>query len=122
MRPPSRQVFALTLALVGILVGQTACQKTPTAAEGVAGLEKAFPQGGNSPAIGLALAAAKTNDLGVGVVALQEAKRVPGLSAEQLMTVEQASQALTAEIVRRAAAGDAKAKADLELIERSRSQ
>ena len=56
------------------------------------------------------------------MVALQEAKNVPGLSAEQLQTVEQAAQALTRELVRRAESGDARAKADLELIERFRSQ
>jgi hypothetical protein len=70
----------------------------------------------------LALAAAGTNEFGQGVVALQEAKNVPGLTAEQLQTVEQAAQALTRELVRRAESGDARAKADLELIERFRSQ
>ena len=47
---------------------------------------------------------------------------MPGLTADQLQTVEQASQSLTKELLRRAEAGDARAKADLELIERSRSQ
>ena len=82
----------------------------------------ATPDPAASPAIQLAIAAAETNDFGQGVIALQQAKQAPGLSADQLQTVEQASQALVRELLRRAEAGDARAKADLQLIERSRSQ
>jgi hypothetical protein len=88
----------------------------------VADLEKSLGKATENPAVQLAIAAAKTNDLGVGVVALQEAKRAPGLTAEQLQSVEQTSQAIIQELLRRADAGDARAKADLQLIERSRSQ
>lgn len=110
--------IALTAAL-GLVSG---CRREPTAADGVATLQQAFPDAAATPAIQLAIAAAQTNDLGQGVVALQAAKQQPGLTADQLQTVEQASQALTKELLRRAEAGDARAKADLELIERSRSQ
>ncbi len=115
-----RPVWCGFLAVV--LAALPGCRREPTAAAGITQLEQAFPAGTANPAIQLALAAARTNDLGLGVVALQGAKETPGLTAEQLATVEQAAQALTSELVRRATAGDARARADLELIERSRSQ
>jgi len=110
---------AACIVVASLAIG---CSKQPSAAEGVAQLERSLGKAIENPAVQLAIAAAKTNDLGVGVVALQEAKRSPGLSAEQLQSVEQTSQAIIAELLRRAAAGDAKAKADLQLIEQSRSQ
>jgi hypothetical protein len=103
-----------TVALLFLLAG---CKGEPDSREGLADLQKAFPDATAAPpAVQLA------NEFGQGVVALQEAKNVPGLTAEQLQTVEQAAQALTRELVRRAESGDARAKADLELIERFRSQ
>ena len=117
-KPAPRLFFAA--ALVVLLVG---CKGEPDSRQGLAELQQAFPDAGAAPpAVQLALAAAHTNEFGQGVVALQEAKSVPGLTAEQLQTVEQAAQALTRELVRRAESGDARAKADLELIERFRSQ
>jgi hypothetical protein len=123
MNLPWMNLPALTAATC-IVVASLAigCSKQPSAAEGVAQLERSLGKAIENPAVQLAIAAAKTNDLGVGVVALQEAKRSPGLSAEQLQSVEQTSQAIIAELLRRAAAGDEKAKADLQLIEQSRSQ
>lgn len=112
----STPILFLTLALCG-------CRDNPPTPEaGLQELQSAFPESSGNPALALALAAARTNDLGVGVVALQDIKRSEGLTAQQLQSVEQASQALTAELLRRAATGDARARADLELIERSRSQ
>jgi len=70
----------------------------------------------------MALAAVQTNDLGQGVVALEAAKLQEGLTVEQLQSVEAAKQALTQELLNRADSGDARAKAELELIERTRSQ
>jgi len=119
-RPSLARVAAPIIALMIALA--TGCSKGPSAAEGVANLEKSLGEATGNPAVQLAIAAAKTNDLGVGVVALQEAKRTPGLSAEQLQSVEQASQTIIQELLRRADAGDARAKADLQMIERSRSQ
>ncbi|MBN9689071.1 MAG: hypothetical protein J0M24_02440 [Verrucomicrobia bacterium] len=98
------------------------CGRAQNPEEGVKSLEQTFANPATVPAIELAIAAVKTNDLGQGVVALQTAKQIPGLSPEQLQTVEETAQALTQELLRRADAGDARAKADLELIERSRSQ
>ncbi len=120
MNLPNRSHAPLILLLIGALCGCTNSEPTPEA--GLQELQSAFPETSGNPALALALAAARTNDLGVGVVALQDVKRTEGLSAQQLQSVEQASQALTAELLRRAAAGDARARADLELIERSRSQ
>lgn len=106
-------------ALAAVILG---CGRAPNPEEGVKSLEQTFANSATAPAIELAIAAVKTNDLGQGVVALQTAKHIPGLSPQQLQTVEETAQALTQELLRRAEAGDARAKADLELIERSRSQ
>lgn len=106
-------------AMAAVILG---CGRAPNPEEGVKSLEQSFANPAAVPAIELAIAAVKTNDLGEGVVALQTAKQVPGLSPQQLQTVEETAQALTQELLRRADAGDARAKADLELIERSRSQ
>ncbi len=123
MNLPRMNTPALTAALGIVLASQAiGCSRAPSAAEGVTQLEKSLGKALENSAVQLAIAAARTNDLGVGVVALQEAKRSPGLSAEQLQSVEQTSQAIIAELLRRAAAGDARAKADLQLIEQSRSQ
>ena len=110
-------VFCWVVALVA-----AGCRREPSAADSVTILQQVFSDTGATPGVQLAIAAAQTNELGQGVIALQDAKHVPGLSAGQLQAVEQASQALTRELLRRAEAGDARAKADLELIERSRSQ
>jgi len=72
--------------------------------------------------VNLALAAVRTNDFAEGVIALQTAQRMPMLTAEQHRAVYQAMQAMTADLVARADKGDAKAKADLAAIERTRSQ
>ena len=110
------------LLLVPILVSLAGCSRSPDVQSSVSNLEKSFAAAPDSPALKLAVAAVRTNEPGLGVVALHEAKRMPGLSAEQLQAVEQASQAIVSDLVRRAAEGDARAKAQLELIERSRSQ
>ena len=72
--------------------------------------------------VNLALSAVRTNDFAEGVIALQTAQRMPMLTAEQHRAVYQAMQAMTANLVARADKGDAKAKADLAAIERTRSQ
>lgn len=130
LRPPSEhspcsavQPLPRLLSITLLLTIAVGCHKEPTPGEGVVQLEKTFPNGASeNEAVRIAIAAAKTNDYAVGVVALQEAKRVPGLTADQLISVEQAAQAMTAELTRRADAGDAQAKASLEAIARTRSQ
>ena len=69
-----------------------------------------------------ALAAARADDYASGVVALQAARTKPGVSAEQLMAVQRAMQAMTTDLATRAANGDQKALAELKAIERTRSQ
>jgi hypothetical protein len=118
----SRVAPVVPIVLVIALGIHCGCGKNPTAADGITTLQQTFPDAAATPAIQLAVAAVATNDLGQGVVALQSVKLQPGLTAEQLQSIEQASQALTRELLRRAEAGDARARADLELIERSRSQ
>lgn len=100
----------------------TGCSRPPSVDTTVTRLEHAIPQAQDNPELQLAIKAAKNQDYATGVTALQNAKKTPGLSPEQLMNVEQASQAMTAELLRRASEGDVRAKADLDRIERTRSQ
>jgi hypothetical protein len=98
-----------------------------SAAAPSAGERPLVDQTGSAPAdasdyVNLALSAVRTNDFAEGVIALQTAQRMPMLTAEQHRAVYQAMQAMTADLVARADKGDAKAKADLATIERTRSQ
>ena len=98
-----------------------------SAAAPSAGERLLVDQTGSAPAdanayVNLALSAVRTNDFAEGVIALQTAQRMPMLTAEQHRAVYQAMQAITADLVARADKGDAKAKADLAAIERTRSQ
>lgn len=115
MKPPMLIVAMAVVLAMG-------CSRTPDAARATAELERVLAASPQSVPLRLAVAAARTNDAAAGVIALQEARRQPGLTAEQLQAVEQASQSIIADLVRRAADGDARAKAHLEAIERSRSQ
>ncbi len=72
--------------------------------------------------VSLALSAVRTNDYAGGVIALQAVQRMPGMTSQQLMAVQGAMQAMTAELLVRASKGDAKARSDLAAIERTRSQ
>ena len=115
MKPPMLIVAMAVVLAMG-------CSRTSDAARATAELERVLAASPGSVPLQLAVAAARTNDAAAGVIALQEARRQPGLTAEQLQAVEQASQSIIADLVRRAADGDARAKAHLEAIERSRSQ
>jgi hypothetical protein len=68
-----------------------------------------------------ALSAVSSDDYAGGVIALQTAQK-RGVTADQLMAIERAKQAMTASLVERAARGDERAKAELARIERTRSQ
>lgn len=85
-------------------------------------MEKAFQGAQPNPLVQAALSAVRTNDYAGGVLVLQEVKTAPGVSAAQLMAVQQTQQALTDELLARAERGDASAKAALALIEKTRSQ
>ena len=72
--------------------------------------------------MGVALNAITTDDYAVALMALQNAKRMPGMTVDQLMAVQNAMQAMTSELLARADKGDPKAQAALAAVERSRSQ
>jgi len=134
---------ALSTVLVVLLVVLSGCRKEPDVQQSVSELEKAFPAASTLASvptpprnpvpsqasasdpnadIGRALVAVRENDYAGGIIALQEVPRKPGVSAQQLMAVERTKQALTANLVARAAAGDSQAKAALAAIEKTRSQ
>ncbi|MHB8524006.1 MAG: hypothetical protein ACYDH9_25060 [Limisphaerales bacterium] len=100
----------------------SACSRKGEVKARVADLERAFPAANANPYVNLALSAVRTNDYAGGVIALQSARRMTGVTPEQLMAVQKAMQAITAELVARAASGDQTAKADLAAIESTRSQ
>jgi hypothetical protein len=83
-------------------------------------LQKAFSS--SNQLIEVAVSAIRTNDYPAAVLALENARALPGLTAGQLMALQHTKEAMTADLVRRAEAGDPKAQADLALLERSRSQ
>jgi hypothetical protein len=72
--------------------------------------------------VSFALAAVRTNDSVGAVMALQRVRQLPGPTAAQLMAVQRALDAVTADLVARAGRGDPKALADLEAVEKTRSQ
>ena len=122
-----------------VLLALSACGRKTDAKSQVSELKKVFetahpPEQTERPAsdrallaeanayVSLALSAVRTNDYAGGVIALQAVQRMPGITSQQLMAVEGAMQAMTAELLVRASKGDAKARSDLAAIERTRSQ
>jgi hypothetical protein len=118
MRVPGA-LFCISAAALLALGG---CSQKARVNARLAQLEKAFAKAGASPLLDAALAAVRTNDYAGGVIVLETLKRTPGTSAEQLMAVHEAIQALTRDLVARAAKGDAKAREALAAIEKVRSQ
>src|SRR5688572_28111492 len=84
------------------LIAWSGCSKKVDVHHEASELEKAFPDSQSSPYVGLALSAVRTNDYATGVIALQNARRLPGISADQLMAVQQTLEAITADLVSRA--------------------
>ena len=112
-----------SVCLAFLLMGCGPSSKEPDARTAAKELREAFPETGTvSDAVRVAIAASESKDYASGVLALETAKVAPGLSADQLATMERARQGLTAELVRRADAGDPKAREQLATIERARSQ
>ena len=132
-RPVKAVCGAALLALLG-------CDTKSNVAGQLSELQRTFPasaalasnapesSSANQPAflvdgyVAIAISAFQTNNYAAAVVALQKAERVPGITAQQLMSVQQAIEGLTASLVSRAAAGDARAKSELAQIEKTRSQ
>jgi hypothetical protein len=138
MKTPCRWLPLFSVVLV-LALG--ACSKKPDVQSSVSELEKAFPsasapapvqtqpaapapvpQAGANDLVRSALTAARANDYASGVIALQAAQAKPGVTADQVMAVQRAKQAMVAELQRRAVNGDQHALAQLKAIERTRSQ
>jgi hypothetical protein len=134
----SCRLLVLSVALV-LALG--ACSKKPDVKASVSELEKAFPtaaapaevqaqptaptavpQANADALVKRALTAARANDYASGVIALQAAQTRPGVTADQVMAVQRAKQAMVGELQRRAVNGDQQALAQLKAIERTRSQ
>jgi hypothetical protein len=115
-----------------------ACSKKAEIKSSLSELEKAFPsapvqaQGATPDAapprddanalVSRAVAAARANDYAGGVIALQAATITIGVTAEQVLAIQDAKQAMVGVLQRRAAAGDQAALAQLKAIEKTRSQ
>ena len=132
--------FSISLCL---LLSLSACSQKADVKTQVSELEKAFPAAvaarapaqpqataPTQPQIGgdantyvqSALSAVRQNDYAASVIALQNAQRARGVTAQQIMAVERAKQAMTADLIARADRGDPQAKAALAAIEKTRSQ
>src|SRR5207249_3567756 len=131
--------FQLSALVLGAILALASCSKKPDVKASASELEKAFPAAAaaapaETPAtsaapvadvnayVKAALSSVQANDYAGSVIALQTAQRARGVTADQLMAIERAKQAMTADLVNRADRGDPKAKADLKAIERTLSQ
>jgi hypothetical protein len=138
--------FQNAVAAAILLLALSGCGRKPDVEAAAAKVEKAFPaeaqaaqaapaapvpdnaapaavpQGDINASVKAALAAVHSKDYGEGVIAVQNVQQMPGVTANQLMALERAKQAMVANLQERAEQGDAKAKADLQRIERTRSQ
>lgn len=131
----------LLLVSAALVLALGACSKKPDVQSSVTELEQAFPtvataapvqpqptapvavpQADANNLVQSALTAARANDYAGGVIALQAAQVKPGVTADQVMAVQRAKQAMVAELQRRAVNGDQHALSQLKAIERTRSQ
>jgi len=116
-------IFLRIFPVLGaVLLVLSACGKKVDVPRQADELEKAFQASQSSEYVNLAIAAVRTNNYVAGVVALQNVRRIPGMSPDQLMAVQRTLEAITADLVARADRGDPNAQAALAAIERSRSQ
>ena len=125
---------SLIWCLCGLaILTSNACRKKSEVGERLGRLEAEFPvtvtdsktaQAPNDAQayVQHAIASVHSNDYVGGVVTLQMIQQMPAMTPHQLKAIHEAMQTLTADLVARAAQGDAKAKADLAAIERTRSQ
>ena len=138
---PSRN-FQFSICLLLGLLAFSGCGKKPDIQSQVSELEKAFPaaapaapapaetaQPAQAPPpadanayVKAALSAVRENDYAGSVIALQSAQRMRGVTYEQLVAIERTRLAMTTDLINRADRGDAKAKAELDKIEKTRSQ
>ncbi len=139
--------FQISVAAATSLLALSGCGGKPNVDAEAAKVEKAFPaeaQAAPRPApsalapdnaapapepqadvnasVKAALSAVHSKDYGEGVIAVQTVQKMPGVSANQLMALERAKQAMMANLQERADQGDAKAIAELKRIEKTLSQ
>src|SRR5678816_1189033 len=93
-----------------------------TPAQSAAPMPTTPPQNEANNLVNRAVAAARDNDYAAGVIALQAATDKPGITAEQVLAIQDAKQAMVGELQRRAARGDQAALSQLRAIEKTRSQ
>jgi hypothetical protein len=110
----------LRRVLLVVLLALNACDKKPDPTGEAVQLRQAFPD--TNQLVAAALSAIRSNDYPAAVLALENARGIPGVTADQLMALQRAKQAMTADLVNRAEQGDKKARADLAILERARSQ
>jgi hypothetical protein len=109
-----------SLAILPVLLTLPACSQKPDTEREATRLKETL--GPSNAFVTFALSAIHTNDFPDAIIALESAKRIPGITAEQLAAIQRAKAAMTADLVGRADRGDPKAQADLAAIERTRSQ
>ena len=123
---------------VAAALGLSGCSKKADVKGQVSELEKVFPaasaaapaqdapvpqgQASADAYVRSALSAVRQNDYATSVIALQQAQRARGVTAQQMMAVERAKAALTADLLARADRGDPRAQAALAAIEKTHSQ
>ena len=125
----------IALVLASVMLGLlSACDHKPGVKASISQLEKAFAapavpgqaaqaipgQASRADANGYvqtALSAVRSNDYGTGIVMLKAAARAPGMAPDQFLAVQQAKNALLADLQNRARKGDASAQAALKSIE-----
>ena len=134
-----RCLLCLTSMVMALAV--SGCSKKAEVKSQVSELEKAFPNAtvaapapqaaapAPAPAsasadayVQSALSAVRQNDYAASVIALQQAQRAPGVTAQQIMAAERAKMAITTDLQGRAERGDPQAKSALAAIEKTLSQ
>jgi len=108
--------------LLAAMLGLNACGRKSPVQNRVTDLEKAFSTQEQNVYITAALSAIRSNDYVGAVTILQSVQGMTGVPMPQRMAVREARLAIVTDLTTRADQGDARAKADLAEIERSRSQ
>jgi hypothetical protein len=123
--------------VAAVLLAWSGCAKKSDIRAQTAALEKVFP--GLAAAVAAqnqaaaqalpadpkgcvvaAVSAVSRNDFALGVILLSQAVRIPGLSAEQIMAVQELRRTWVIDLTNRAAKGDESAKAALAAIQEAR--
>ena len=134
------KIWTSTLPLLALLpIILSGCNKEGDAKAGISQLKQAFPTAtaaapvtadtGNAPRevavdayVGQAVALLQNNDQVGAVTLLYAVQERPNLTAQQYKAVHETIQKVYADLVPRAANGDAKAKAAIAALEKTQSQ